>query len=208
MRARNYNPSEEKKARGDNYASNIFLWSISWDVDTQIDYIPLGWAIHKLSGIATLINASSTVDELAYQLRASKSSVLFTCIPLLATALEAASKCGIPRSRVYILEMPQELLNSFSTPAEFTTMSRLIEKGSKLCDLDALKWQKGQGASQCAYLCFSSGTSGLPACHKLPQEMIHFPLRHVQYLYGTLLTCSSRKEYWFRIGIWFQRYFY
>ncbi|EDN02484.1 hypothetical protein HCAG_00348 [Histoplasma mississippiense (nom. inval.)] len=104
-RARNYNLSEEKKARGDNYAS-----------------------------IATLINASSTVDELAYQLRASKSSVLLTCIPLLATALEAASKCGIPHSRVYILEMPQELLNGLSTPAEFTTMSRLIEKVERSTD--------------------------------------------------------------------------
>ncbi|KAG5291508.1 AMP dependent CoA ligase [Histoplasma ohiense] len=143
--------------RGSEWDKIIGIFSLN-----TIDYIPLGWAIHKLSGIATLINASSTVDELAYQLRASKSSVLFTCIPLLATALEAASKCGIPRSRVYILEMPQDLLNGLSTPAEFTTMSRLIEKGSKLCDLDALKWQKGQGASQCAYLCFSSGTSGLP----------------------------------------------
>ncbi|EGC46875.1 AMP dependent CoA ligase [Histoplasma capsulatum var. duboisii H88] len=109
--------------RGSEWDKIIGIFSLN-----TIDYIPLGWAIHKLSGIATLINASSTVDELAYQLRASKSSVLFTCIPLLATALEAASKCGIPRSRVYILEMPQELLNSFSTPAEFTTMSRLIEK--------------------------------------------------------------------------------
>ncbi|OJD26490.1 hypothetical protein ACJ73_02130 [Blastomyces percursus] len=131
-------------------------------IPTGIDYLPLGWAVHKLSGVATLINAASTADELAYQLRASKSSALFTCIPLLSTALEAASKCGIPHSRVYLLEMPQELLGGLRAPAEFTAVNQLIEKGSKLRELDALQWHKGQGASQCAYLCFSSGTSGLP----------------------------------------------
>ncbi|PGH09791.1 hypothetical protein GX51_00478 [Blastomyces parvus] len=143
--------------RGSEWDKIIGVFSLN-----TIDYLPLGWAIHKISGIATLINASSTADELAYQLRASKSSVLFTCIPLLRTALEAASKCGIPRSRVYILEMPQEVLGGLSAPAEFTTVNQLIEKGSKLRELDALQWRKGQGTSQCAYLCFSSGTSGLP----------------------------------------------
>ncbi|OJD15233.1 hypothetical protein AJ78_04494 [Emergomyces pasteurianus Ep9510] len=144
--------------RGTEWDKIIGVFSLN-----TIDYLPLGWAVHRLSGIATLINASSTADELAYQLRASKSSVLFTCIPLLRTALEAAVKCGIPRSRVCILEMPQELLGGLSASPEFTTVNQLIEKGSGLRELDALEWKKGQGAKQCAYLCFSSGTSGLPA---------------------------------------------
>ncbi|KKZ65685.1 hypothetical protein EMCG_01247 [[Emmonsia] crescens] len=143
--------------RGSEWDKIIGVFSLN-----TIDYIPLGWAVHRLSGIATLINASSTAGELAYQLRESKSTVLFTCIPLLNTALEAAGKCGIPRSRVYILDMPQEL-GGLSAPAGFTTVNKLIEKGSGLRELDALKWQKGQGARQCAYLCFSSGTSGLSA---------------------------------------------
>ncbi|OAX82265.1 hypothetical protein ACJ72_03388 [Emergomyces africanus] len=129
--------------RGTEWDKIIGVFSLN-----TIDYLPLGWAVHRLSGIATLVNASSTADELAYQLRASKSSVLFTCIPLLGTALEAALKCGIPRSRVYILEMPQELLGGLNALPEFTTVNQLIERGSGLRKLDSLEWQEGQGAKQ------------------------------------------------------------
>ena len=44
----------------------------------------------------------------------------------------------------------------------FRTVSELIADGRKLPKLEALKWPKGQGARQTAYLCYSSGTSGLP----------------------------------------------
>ncbi|EEH46636.1 uncharacterized protein PADG_02734 [Paracoccidioides brasiliensis Pb18] len=143
--------------RGSEWEKIIGVFSLN-----TVDYLPLGWAVQRLSGIATLINAASTADELAYQLKASKASVLFTCVPLLDTALEAAAKCGIPRSRIYILEMPQELLGSLRPPSDFTSLNQLIERGSALNELEPLKWKKGQGARQCAYLCFSSGTSGLP----------------------------------------------
>lgn len=82
------------------------------------------------------------------------------CIPLLATSLQAAKAVGIPNNRVYILELPKEL--SGTKPVPFKTASQLIEEGSKLPKLEELKWEKGQGARQTAYLCYSSGTSGLP----------------------------------------------
>lgn len=44
----------------------------------------------------------------------------------------------------------------------FKTVGLLIEEGIKLPQIEELKWEKGQGAKQTAYLCFSSGTSGLP----------------------------------------------
>ena len=44
----------------------------------------------------------------------------------------------------------------------FKHVDQLIEEGGKLPELEALKWEKGQGARQTAYLCYSSGTSGLP----------------------------------------------
>ncbi|KAK2813974.1 hypothetical protein FQN50_000378 [Emmonsiellopsis sp. PD_5] len=128
----------------------------------HIDHMPLGWAVHRLSGIVCLINAASTADELTYQLQASKSSVLFTSGPVLETALEAAAKCGIPRSRVFLLDIPQDLLSGSKSPTEFTSVDQIINRGSGLGNLEPLKWEKGQGAKQCAYLCFSSGTSGLP----------------------------------------------
>ena len=90
----------------------------------------------------------------------SKSLTSRKCIPLLETSLQAAKAVGIPKERVYILELPKEL--SGDKPVPFKTVSQLIEAGSKLPTLEALKWEKGQGAKQTAYLCYSSGTSGLP----------------------------------------------
>jgi acyl-CoA synthetase (AMP-forming)/AMP-acid ligase II len=87
------------------------------------------------------------------------------CIPLLETSLQAAKGAGIPNNRVYILEMPKEFSGDKSIP--FKTVGQLIADGEKLPKLDNQKWEKGQGARQTAYLCYSSGTSGLPVsnCH-------------------------------------------
>jgi acyl-CoA synthetase (AMP-forming)/AMP-acid ligase II len=58
--------------------------------------------------------------------------------------------------------MPKQFSGDKQVP--FKTVGQLIEDGEKLPKLEALKWEKGQGARQTAYLCYSSGTSGLPVC--------------------------------------------
>lgn len=47
-------------------------------------------------------------------------------------------------------------------PVPFKSVTQLIQQGRKLPELEPLKWELGQGKRQTAYLCFSSGTSGLP----------------------------------------------
>jgi hypothetical protein len=74
--------------------------------------------------------------------------------------LKAAKSSGIPNDRVYILEMPKEFSGDKKVP--FKTVGQFIAAGEKLPTLEALKWTKAQGARQTAYLCYSSGTSGLP----------------------------------------------
>ena len=85
-------------------------------------------------------------------------------MPLLSLALEAAAESGIPRNRVYLLELPKEATGGLSPPSDIKTVDQLIEDGAKLPPLEKLKWKKGQGARQTAFLCYSSGTSGLPVC--------------------------------------------
>ncbi|KAK0105222.1 hypothetical protein ONS96_004622 [Cadophora gregata f. sp. sojae] len=125
-----------------------------------VDSMTLAYAIHRLNGIATPANAAYSASELEFQLKSSGAKALFTCIPLLETSLQAAKAVGIPKERIYILELPKELSGDKQLP--FKTASQLIEAGSKLPALEELKWEKGQGARQTAYLCYSSGTSGLP----------------------------------------------
>lgn len=56
--------------------------------------------------------------------------------------------------------MPKEF--SGDKPLPFKTVGKLIADGQKLPPLAPLKWTKGQGGRQAIYLCYSSGTSGLP----------------------------------------------
>jgi acyl-CoA synthetase (AMP-forming)/AMP-acid ligase II len=115
------------------------------------------FAVHRLSGIVTPANAMYSAAELGHQLKSSGSKALFTCAPLLETALKAARASDIPDDRVFVLDMPGQ-----QHDRKFRTIDDLIAEGRSLPELEPLRWTKGQGARQVAYLCYSSGTSGLP----------------------------------------------
>jgi long-subunit acyl-CoA synthetase (AMP-forming) len=101
------------------------------------------------------------VQELEHQLRTSGAKAVFTCAPLLENALKAADAVGISRDRIFIVPMSGE-----ENPASFVTVDDLVAEGKKLPPLKPLQWIKGQGARQTAYLCYSSGTSGMPVSKK------------------------------------------
>ncbi|KAL9590717.1 MAG: hypothetical protein Q9203_000513 [Teloschistes exilis] len=121
------------------------------------------FSIHRLSGISSPANAAYSLTELEHQVRSSGATALFTCQPLLPLALEAASKCNIPKSRVFLLSVPKAIVGGQDAPSGFKTIDQLIQVGESLPELEPLRWKKGQGARQTAFLCYSSGTSGLPA---------------------------------------------
>lgn len=83
-------------------------------------------------------------------------------MPLLPVALEAAASAGFPKDRIYLIELPQQILGGAKQPAEYKTVSQLIEAGKSLPKLEKLNWSAGEGARRTAFLCYSSGTSGLP----------------------------------------------
>jgi acyl-CoA synthetase (AMP-forming)/AMP-acid ligase II len=103
---------------------------------------------------------------LAYQLENSGSKVLFTCATLLPAALQAAEKAGIPKSKIYLLDLPEPMMAGVNFSGEFKTVAQLIQEGRSLPRVEKLKWSSGQGARQAAFLCYSSGTSGLPVCRE------------------------------------------
>ena len=113
-----------------------------------------------------------------HQLKSSGTKALFTCLPLLPAALEAAEQSEIPKNRIFLLSVPKELTGGHAYPREFKTVDQLIKDGEKLPQLDDLKWEKGQGARQTAFLCYSSGTSGLPVqiSSGLVQTLTNVPL--------------------------------
>jgi acyl-CoA synthetase (AMP-forming)/AMP-acid ligase II len=130
-----------------------------------IDTMTLTYAVHKLNGIVTPANAAYSLPEIEFQMKSAGARALFTCIPLLETALKAAKTAGIPEKHVYILELPKELSGDKKVP--FKTVGQLVAEGEKLGAVEPLKWKKGQGAVQTAFLCYSSGTSGLPVSYSV-----------------------------------------
>lgn len=125
-----------------------------------IDVMTLNWAIHRLNGISSPANAAYSPEELQHQLTNSESQAVFTVLPLLETTLTAAKKSGIDRSKVYLLPLPGDDQSKY--PKDIKTFHQLLEAGKDLPELEPVKWEKGQGARQTAFLCYSSGTSGLP----------------------------------------------
>ncbi|RYC65745.1 hypothetical protein CHU98_g416 [Xylaria longipes] len=130
----------------------IGLYSVN-----TIDYLMSTFAVHRLSGIVTPANAMYSAAELEHQLKSSGSKALFTCPSLVDNALKAARASNIPDDRVFLLDVPGQ-----RPDPRFKTINDLITEGRSLPELEPLKWTKGQGARQVAYLCYSSGTSGLP----------------------------------------------
>ncbi|PGH09022.1 hypothetical protein AJ79_05817 [Helicocarpus griseus UAMH5409] len=142
---------------GSEYNRAACIYSVN-----TIDYLTLCWAIHRCSGIASPANATYSHPELTHQLKSSGAKCLFTSAVNLPIALEAAANAGLPKDRIYLLELPPQLTGGAKAPEGFKTLNQLVKEGFSLPKVEKLNWQPGQGAKQTAFLCYSSGTSGLP----------------------------------------------
>ncbi|KAK1833092.1 hypothetical protein QBC39DRAFT_346771 [Podospora conica] len=160
----------EAHRRSDNVAkalSKVMGWEVNvdspWDKVigvfsfNTIDYLSVLLAVHRVNGIATPANVAYSAEELEHQLKSSGAKALFTCVPVLETALKAAKAAGIPEDKIFLMDLPQ----SPRKPG-FKTVDDLVELARSVPDLEPVEWSAGQGARQPAYLCYSSGTSGLP----------------------------------------------
>jgi acyl-CoA synthetase (AMP-forming)/AMP-acid ligase II len=98
--------------------------------------------------------------ELTLQLQSSKSAAVFTSRQLLRNATEACRTAGIPERNVFIVETA--VISSMAVDGQQTTIDYQCEFGQTLPQLESLSCEEQQEASRVAFLCYSSGTSGLP----------------------------------------------
>ncbi|OJI84509.1 hypothetical protein ASPTUDRAFT_668386 [Aspergillus tubingensis CBS 134.48] len=169
-----------KPNTGTEWDKTLAIFSLN-----TIDTLPLSWAVHQLGGLVSPANAAYSAAELKYQLLDSKAKALFTCLPLLQTALEAASLAGLPKDRIYLLEVPPQLTPGVKAPAQFNTVSQFIEEGKSLSKVERLNWAAGEGSRRTAFLCYSSGTSGLPKGVMISHRNVIANVLQIQAFEGT-----------------------
>ncbi|KAK0371273.1 AMP-binding enzyme [Colletotrichum limetticola] len=164
--------AQEQKGRVEALARSLaqeFGWSVNQGSEfdkvvgifalNTVDIMGLSWAVHRLNGISSPANAMYNAEELTHQLVTSKCKALFTVQSLLPVALKAAKAAGIPECCIYLCDMPGQQEAKFE---QYETVAELILRGQTLPQLEPIKWNRGQGQRQTAFLCYSSGTSGLP----------------------------------------------
>jgi 4-coumarate--CoA ligase len=136
------------------YAPNHVLVILSLLI--QVNTPSAFWAIHKLGGAVSTANPAYGAGELAYQLKDSGSSALITSLNLLSTSLEALKEVpSIPSDRIFLLDVPKH--------DKYVTVEQLIQNGGKSGrKVKPLKLKKGEGKTRLAFICYSSGTTGLP----------------------------------------------
>jgi acyl-CoA synthetase (AMP-forming)/AMP-acid ligase II len=128
----------------------------------QIDTLTAIWAVQRLLGVACPISATYNAQQLADQLKDVKCKALFISAPLVAPALEAAALAGLPKDRIYVLEVPEKATKGVQIPSDLKTVNDSIARGRDLSPLKPIVWGKDEGTRRTALLCSSSGTSGFP----------------------------------------------
>ncbi|KAI0356904.1 acetyl-CoA synthetase-like protein [Trametes cingulata] len=127
----------------------------------HIDYPVVIWATHRVGGILTGANPAYTADELVYQIRTAKATVLFVHPDSLQVGLEAARKAGIPDSRVV-------LFDPVAGDSHLTVHDLIKEGLAQPRHWVEPRLKPGEGKKKLALLFFSSGTTGRPKAVMIP----------------------------------------
>jgi len=114
------------------------------------------WAVHKLGAALSTANPGYCSSELAYQLKDSDATALITSSALLPTALKAIEECpSISPNRVFVIDGKAH--------EKQKNIDQLIKNGRNIKEpLVPLKLSKGEAKKRLAFICYSSGTTGLP----------------------------------------------
>jgi len=102
-------------------------------------------------------------DELAYQIQATKASVIIAHPESLSVALSAARTTKLPAKRIILFDV-----DGASYGAQ-TTVQNVIDEGlASTSTFQECMLQPGEGKTKVAFLNFSSGTTGRPKAVAIP----------------------------------------
>ncbi|KAJ7641986.1 hypothetical protein FB45DRAFT_737704 [Roridomyces roridus] len=160
----------------------------------SVDFGMAIWASHKLGLTVASINGGATADELRHHFKLSGTRTIFAHIEALEKVIVAAQKSEIPLTRIVVISDEE----NFELPIEYAdqgilTAEALIKLGHDQLTADPTTAVDVK-MSPIAFLCFSSGTTGLPKAVVVPHRCIIANVNQVQSsaVPGSRLTAGDK----------------
>ncbi|ORY69032.1 CoA ligase [Pseudomassariella vexata] len=111
----------------------------------------------RVGAVACGISPEYNIEELCFSLQLSKAKFIMATVETADKACAAAAKSGIPKENVILMD---------GARVGMMSIQRLLQLGESRGEMKQVRpYQIPKGKSNgdvCAYLCFSSGTTGLP----------------------------------------------
>ncbi|KAJ7505503.1 hypothetical protein B0H11DRAFT_1796321 [Mycena galericulata] len=128
-----------------------------------LDYPVAIWAAHRLGAIVSPANPDFSSQELEFQLKATKATLLIIHPDALDTSVAAAQAVGLPLDRILVFDVPGNAL-----PVNLVTVDNLVKRGLRMNACSERRLESGDGKAKLALLSFSSGTTGTPKAVAIP----------------------------------------
>ncbi|KAI0125595.1 hypothetical protein BJ170DRAFT_631737 [Xylariales sp. AK1849] len=142
------------------------------------------FAAIRLGGVVSGASPAYNVEEMTYALRTANAKFLATHPASMQVAKQAAKNAGIPQEHIFLLEGGLD---------GFTTVKDLIRIGQSYGIQDqtpAFKLPVGKKNGEiCAFLSFSSGTTGLPKAVMISHQNVI-----AQVLQAQMLTTEDHRQ--------------